>query len=66
MHPGDVPSAWVRSAAAGGQRTAPYRAPVKIVRVFTPSSVHSHLKKRSQQVVRGGSEPPNMFSDGLA
>ena len=49
-----------------GGRERRQTARQSILRVFTPKSVHSQLQKRSQQVVRGVSDPPNMFADGLA
>eukprot|EP00966_Prymnesium_polylepis_P153243 3539730-Prymnesium_polylepis.1 len=60
MSPGDHPSAWVRCAAAGGQRTAYNTARLSISRVFTPNSMHSPLNKSSQQVARGVSDPPTI------
>ena len=49
-----------------GGRERRHTARLSILRVFTPNSVHSQLQKRSQQVARGVSDPPNMFADGLA
>eukprot|EP00966_Prymnesium_polylepis_P168440 3894529-Prymnesium_polylepis.1 len=57
MHPGDIPSAWVRSAAAGAENGVLPRTS-QILRVFTPNSLYSHLKKRSQQLFAAVPSPP--------